>query len=292
MNAETENPFDQLLMVTDFINYPFESEAKKFIQDNLELLKHSQINEEVERRFCGIVCRYLLMNATFSTIYECAVSTMSENLGIPLDSLMKIINVLLNQNIVKRFKYGDNDVVIVVDFNKALEKGYIDLDSKEAPKLLRVISETFYGCYFFPLRVVMKELTDLLIKPHSLEATIDTLSLNLKDFNRRLEVPLKYPREPYTFVATPINLLCSNYRIISDLLNFCDFRTGGIAIDILLELNVPDQVTKEEVRKALKVLIEKRLKLLIKLLKPSMDSIKMERYLFYNKGYISFFYLS
>ena len=243
----------------------FEDEARKVIEEYSKI-SPDKITKELELRVCGAIIKYLITKHPF--IEDCTEFAISEQLGIPRSRLRRLLGLLEWQGIVESISIGNAQPYVVKDLSKALAERYLSFSEEEAAKLIRIFLHTSWigGCvpYHDPLQIVIETVQATLPD----QKLINEARLYAVD-NFRKWTHVHRPFFPGAVSSTNPGLddyyLTFMYSVLGAI---WPQALTSIYRDVLFELDVPDEITKQEFQKGLKRVSEKNLKLMLKFLQP------------------------
>jgi hypothetical protein len=233
-----------------------EERAKQAIEEYVSKLP-ARVDRELELRACDAVLKYLIFN--YLDLDICGERAMSERLGIPRWRLRTLLSNMEWNGIVRSVKIGTTNPYRVTNLAKALKEGYLDITAEDAAKLMSINSGfRTLGSLYGAMQASMPE------------ARLMTEAFN-EEFNYMLG--LGHPQ----VVNVPLNPghIQYNIPIETNLSVVKSFVTppaqGDLIRELIMEMDVPEEITTEKARQGLRRLGEKYLKLTRIHIKPLLD---------------------
>jgi len=226
-----------------------------------------EISRELEMRVCDAILKYLLMN--FGNFENCGELAISRNLGIPRSRLRRLLAYMEWNGIIERIDIGKASPYIVRNVSKAMKEGFLNLTESEAEKLVKIIhSMGLAAPYRDPKTLLIEAIQSTLPNPE----VFTEASVRLFKLLERLAVSAEQVHRPFNPGAvTTYYKGLHDFHLVQRYLTW-PFQ-GTIVRDLLLELNVPDKVTDEDIKNGLRRLGEKYLRLTELSIQPLYDEI-------------------
>ena len=224
-----------------------------------------EINRELELGACDGVLKYLIFNSYSQN--RCGERAMSQRLGIPRSRLHDLLVSMEWNGIIERVGIGTTSPYSMLNYGKALKEGYLKLSRGEVDNLMKLL---------YRFRSI-QELVSLSLVPSLPDAKAFTETHI--DVLAKL-APLPPSPGEVDFVHAPFHPGRGDYSIfgLADYLVACSFlrrpMMGRIAKEVMMELDVPDEVTVEDVERGLRTVGEKYLRMVRMNIKPLLDMIK------------------
>jgi len=226
----------------------------------------------------GIVLKYLILNCT--NLKVCTEFEMSKRLGIPRQRLRKLLGLLEWEEIIVSFEVGATKPYVVVDLGKAIREKYLSFTKEEAEGLAKIIPWLErISISGLDVKVNMYNPKSQIL--HMLNQSIPNWDVYLKIFTSLWDLllskksgffiyihPFKMPIAQ-DLIKPSIEYMSEGAGIFQDiklLSSVLDFMP--LVKDILFELDVPDEISEEQVKEAFTRLIEKYVKAVSKIFQP------------------------
>jgi hypothetical protein len=225
----------------------------------------SKITRELELKACDGILKYLIFNSYSQD--RCGERTMSQRLGIPRSRLHDLLVSMEWNGIIERVGVGTTSPYSVRNYGKALAEGYLKLSREDVDNMLKLL---------YAFRSI-GNLISLSLVPSLPEAK--TFSrIHAEVLAKMAPIPPK-PGE-VDFVHAPFHPGRGDYSIfgLADYVAMVNFLRwplmGGISKDVLMELDVPEEVSVDDIRRGLEIVGEKYLRLTRMNIKPLLDLVE------------------
>lgn len=229
----------------------------------------NHVTKELELRVCDAILKYLMIS--FGDLERCTENVISSRLGIPRSRLRRLLAFMEWNEIIQSVPIGKASPYILHNISKALSEGYLRLSPSEGEKLTKIYEHMGHAIHYpDPKAVIFSAMQGTIPEPLILKESRDWAMRNLRpEKTEQIKCPF-FPGAVTSFRTVP-----NDYHTLRKFLN--GPGNAGILTDILLELNVPEQVTEEDLMEASKKVIEKYLRLVTATMKPLYDMVKTGR---------------
>ena len=249
----------------EYVEFPeMETEARNAIEAYTSTALN-KVTREQELEVCNAILKYLMMS--FGDLERCTENMISSMLGIPRSRLRKLLALMEWNEIIQSVPIGKASPYILHNIGKALAEGYLKFSPSEGEKLTKIYEHMGHAIHYpDPKAVIVSALQGTIPEPAILKKSRDWALKNLK--------PEKKEQVQRPFIPGAVTSFCTvpnDYHTVRKFLN--GPGNAGILTDVLLELDVPDDVTEEQLREASKKVIEKYLRLVTVMMKPLHDII-------------------
>lgn len=243
-----------------------DTDIKGTIKEYIETSPY-KITKEQEKQVCNGILKYLLLNG--SPFPERATETaISERLAIPRSKLRKLLGLLQWEEIIEAVPVGATQPYIVKDISKAFKQGYLSFTEVEARKLTRILGH-LGNQSFHPLPTMLRAIHSSIPNDISLYQTHEWMMELVKPM---IQVQRPLMAGSAVSSTTPT---ADDRKLVQQ---FIDISLGnGLSIivrEILFELDVPDEITKEQFMEGLRRVAEKYLKLIMRLTDPLIKIVE------------------
>ena len=267
----------------EVVYLPIDEEARRVLKEYLAVAKPSR---ELEKRVMGIVLKYLILNCT--NLEVCTELEMSKRLGIPRQRLRKLLGLLEWEEIIVSFEVGATKPYVAVDLSKAIREGYLSFTREEMEGLAKIIP------WLDRISISRLDVEAEMYNPQSqifymLYQSIPSWDVYWRVFTQLWNLMLG--RESGFFIYIPpfkapilqdevkpsVEWMAEAAGVFQDiklLASVLDFMHPLFVRDVLFELNVPDEVSEEQVEEAFTRLVEKYVKAVSKIFQPLCNLLK------------------
>jgi hypothetical protein len=250
--------------IVTFVEFSeMEDEVQQAIEEYVST-PPAKLNRELELGACDGILKYLIFNSYNQD--RCGERNMSQRLGIPRSRLHDLLVSMEWNGIIERVGIGTTSPYSVRNFGKALKEGYLRLGGEEVSNLMKLL-------YRFQ---TIQDLVALSLNPSLPEAKPFT-ETHIEVLDKL--IPLPPSPGMVEFVHAPFHPGRGDYSIfgLADYYVACNFirwpMMGRLAQEVLMELDVPDEVTAEDVERGLRKVGEKYLRMVRMNIKPLLDMI-------------------
>jgi hypothetical protein len=239
-----------------------EDKTKEAIEEYLST-PLPEIDRDLELRVCDGILKYLLYNMP-SLEYRCERS-MASRLGIPRTRLRRLLANMEWNGIVRKLLVGRSSPYYVDNVGKAMREGYLTLSPTEAEMLTR----TSRGMVMPGRRRLLQGVLSCL--PDSApwtDAYIETVNLLLDT-----EKPIEQIHIPYwPGGVTTHHFGESDYGIVDPFTRHIWY--SGLVRQVIMELDVPENITPQDIERGLRRIGEKHLRLTRLMIRPLVKLLK------------------
>jgi hypothetical protein len=222
-----------------------------------------EVDKKLELRVCDGILKYLLYHM-LSLEYRCE-RAMSSRLGIPRTRLRRLLANMEWNGIVRKLLVGRSSPYYVDNAGKAMKEGYLTLSPTEAEMLTRISRGMTIAGRRRLLAGVLASLPDAATWTDAYIETVNQLLVT--------EKPIEQVHVPFwPGGVTSHHFGESDYGIVDPFLRHIWY--SGLVRQVLLELDVPSQITPEDIEEGLRRVGEKHLKLTRLMIQPLVDLLE------------------
>ncbi len=272
MFSDLELPFVKEMPRSGDVYLEFDEmdqEVKDTIKEYLATSAY-KATKELEKRVCNCILKYLLING--SPFPERATETaISERMGIPRSKLRKLLGLLQWEEIIEPVPVGATQPYVVKDIGKAFKQGYLYFTDIEALKLTRIVGHLGQQAYH-PLPTILRAIHSTIPNEMSVYKTWEWMVEAIKPMVQ-VQSPLAGKEESGAVSST--SAVGTDRELVQ---KFIDASLGQRPLpmvhEVLFELDIPDDLTKEQFFKGMKVVAEKYVRLIMKLTDPLAQLVR------------------
>lgn len=226
----------------------------------------NDVTKELELSVCDAILKYLMIS--FGDLELCTENVISSRLGISRSRLRRLLAFMEWNEIIQSVPIGKASPYILLNISKAMSEGYLRLSPSEGEKLTKIYEHMGHAIHYpDPKAVIFSAMQGTVPEPLILKKSRDWAMSNLRpDKIEQIKCPF-FPGAVTSFRTVP-----NDYHTIREFLN--GPGNAGILTDILLELDIPEEVTEEDLMEASKRVVEKYLRLVTATMKPLYDVVK------------------
>jgi hypothetical protein len=239
-----------------------EKKAQKAIEEYVST-PLSEVSPDLELRACDAILKYLVFNSF--DLDKCSVRSLSRTLGIPRSRLRMLLARMERDGVVRTVGIGTARSYQGINLAKAMKEGYFTLSREEAEKMARFAPEL----PALKLTVVADGLVSSI--PEAKVYTDATIEIANQLVKPGQDIQLIYTpfRAGDVFNSTPGY---SDFAVTTQFLKW-PFMENLVG-EVLMELDVPDEVTPQDIQRGLRNVALKYLRLVRLSIKPLLDLLK------------------
>ena len=248
------------LVFTEFRT--IEDRARQAIEEYLSI-RASKVSDGLERRACGAVLGYLIFHS--HDLERCTEYQMSQRFSMPRARLRRLLSRMEWDGVIDSVGIGMSTPYRVINLGRAMKEGYLDLDSEEAEKFMKLERRRVDS---LPPRI--RESLEPSLPDAKVFTEAEVLIGNL----------LAKPDQIVELIHIPFQPGHINYYApgLWDFFTVCEFLDSrfydSLVSQILMELDTPHRITAEDVETGLRRVGEKYLKLTRMRIKPVLNLLK------------------
>ena len=230
----------------------------------------SKMSRDLELKACDAILKYIIFNAP--DLEKCGLRSISTALGISRSRANSLLTSMEWNGIVRSRGIGPSSPYAPGNLSKAMAEGYLQLTTEDIQGLAKMARirqplRALFGRNLVASLPEAKSFTETYIELWNYFDQGEDLDPELSDpIPRTVSIPFN-PNQTYVYWL-PID----DYDLIQRFL--VHPLIGGLAKDIIWELDVPEKVTEQDIRKGLARVADKYLKMIRMTVKPLLDLIK------------------